>query len=749
MTITVPQIAPDADALTAALAYARGGLFVGPVARGTKNPGSVLRGEWPRQTSTDPQMIAAWFAGADHGVFLHAGRSGLVVFDVDTPDNLHPDLARAFRECEPPYQTTREGDTVRGHYLFAVPEGRTFGNGTGTLTGGWGDVRGANGVVVVAPSVHQHAADGGLYRWQRTGPVPVLPDYLAAHLTDGTPSAGVATPARVKAFMDAHTTAERPGLTTAYLNRFTEKVAAGESRHQTATSCTAWAMEEAAAGYVSAQAAAEALAEAFTAAVTQPGHGHQGAARAPHEAANEFAGILAWSVAQAEASDPQVTRARVSERLGITQAARPRPTSDTATTSGHERAQAVRALVDGLRGWQDVPDPTHIVATLAAAATRHGDGEPCWLLLVAPPSSGKTEAVRLLDDAADARLDEVTPAGLLGWSKGKTAKPTGLLYRVGAQALVTFGDLSTLLATSDRGGRDQVFAILRRAYDGHVTRDVAAMSKVAVGSPDRLEWSGRLTVVGCVTQAIDRQAAHNDALGARWLYCRLPARDTAAKRRAAAVARRGGLTERRAEAAEAVAHLLASLPESLPEVPDGLWQVVEDAALVTAWGRGAVPRSGYGRREMEGPPVVEEPMRLTQQLAAVARGVLALGLPEGYAAQVVRRLALDSMPEDRRAVLTVLAQGEELATAAVGRAAGLDRKVARFTLEDLQAIGVVTNDRVDDESEELTGTVRWTLAGEDGALVAEVIHDHTRQGTGWDELWDYSTPLPPERGQGA
>lgn len=421
------------------------------------------------------------------------------------------------------------------------------------------------------------------------------------------------------------------------------------------------------------------------------------------------------------------------------------PAAGTATTLDQRRSALGGLLVD-LRTWQHLPDPTHVVAALAASATRHGGGEPCWLLLVAPPSSGKTEAVRVLDDTADARLDEVTAAGLLGWSKGKTVKPTGVLARVGPQALVTLGDLSGLLATSDRGGRDQVFALLRRAYDGHVTRDVSPPGKLPEGTTNTtLAWSGRLTVVACVTGAIDRYTAHADQLGARWVYVRLPDRTTAEKRRASTLARRGNLSELRRSARDGASRLLDGIGADLPDLPDPVAEAVEDAALVTAWGRGAVPRNGYGRRDIEGVPVVEEPMRLVQQLGALARGVLALGLPDQAAAYVARRVALDSMPEARRNVLHALAHGGALSTSAVARAASLDRKVARFQLEELTAIGVVTNDRVDDEDDEPAGTVTWSLAGEDGALIAQVIGDHERAG-GWDEMWVYtSTSLPRER----
>lgn len=410
------------------------------------------------------------------------------------------------------------------------------------------------------------------------------------------------------------------------------------------------------------------------------------------------------------------------------------------------RLEALQRLLDDLRTWQHLPDPTHVIAALAAAVTRTAAGEPVWLLLVAAPSSGKTEAVRILDDAADARLDEVTAAGLIGWGRGKPPKPTGVLTRIGSTALVTFGDLSTLLATSDRGGRDQVFSLLRRVYDGHVVRDI---STPAGSTADLLEWSGRLTVVGCVTGAIDRYTTHADQLGARWVYVRLPERKTEDKRAASALARRGGLAEARAAARKAAAALLAATPQPDLNLHDDVAQVIEDAALVTAWGRAIVPRNGYGRREIEGVPVVEEPMRLVQQLGALAAGVRALGLPDQVAGIIARRVALDSMPEARRAVLAALANahftGEEPTTAAVARNANLHRHVARHQLEELAAIGVVAHDRDDDADDDLVGVVHWSLAGADGALIAQVFFDH-RNDQGWHEKEFSPTPPPPIKG---
>jgi hypothetical protein len=406
------------------------------------------------------------------------------------------------------------------------------------------------------------------------------------------------------------------------------------------------------------------------------------------------------------------------------------------------------AFVEQLRTWLDLPDPAHVLLTLAAAVTRDADGEPVWLLLVAVPSSGKTETVRLLDKRADGRLNEVTAAGLLGWSKGKESKPSGVLARVGdGNGLVTFGDLSSLLATSDGGGRDAAFGLLRRAYDGHVSRDISPPSKPAPGSAEQLSWDGRLTVVAAVTGAIDRYAVHADQLGPRWIYTRIAEPDAAAKRRATDRARKGGLDDHRGAAAKTADALIGDAVRRVADdVPDSVFDVIREAALVTCWGRAAVPRHGYGRREIDGMAVTEAPPRVVRQLHTIARGLIALGLPDGYTAALIRGVALDSMPEDRRQVLAALAQGEVLSTAGLAREAGLHRHVARMRAEELEVIGVVsgTRDGPDTDDEHDRRPVNWRLYGDDGQVISDVFAEHEAS-VGWHEIMLTHSTTPQDQ----
>jgi hypothetical protein len=401
----------------------------------------------------------------------------------------------------------------------------------------------------------------------------------------------------------------------------------------------------------------------------------------------------------------------------------------------------VAELLELLATYVHLEDPGHVWFALAVAASTALDGDPLWGMLIGPSSSGKTEAIRALDTLAEP-IDEVTAPALLSWTHGRKPQPTGVLTRIGTRGLVTVGDFSTVLATSDRGGRDQLFALLRRVYDGQVTRDLG-------NAPVPLRWSGRLTLLAACTPAIDNYVSHADQLGPRWLYYRLPSASSAAKRATSRKARlrAGQLAGSRRQAAELTGRLVGAAHRRVASVQlsPAAAEHLDDLAIVCCYGRAVVPRNAYGRREIEGLAIVEEPPRLVAQLMLLARGLLALGLQEPAAVALCRRAALDSMPAVRRGLLQVLADAEEVTVSEAARRVGCHRHVARLALEELAAIGLAACPGLDedlDDDPELPGRWAahpWRLAGPDQRLVRAVLAARP-----WHEVW----AAPPGRGEG-
>ena len=172
----VPDLSSRMSIGEAALAYANAGWYLLPIDPNTKHAGSVVGVGWPDKSSRDPKQIESWFRpGTNYGIAVHLGKSGAIAFDVDDPSQLPHRLREWITLENVPFQSTRTGDPLRGHYIFATPEGSNYGNSKGLLKGAWGEVRGKNGIIVVSPTSHSKHAEGGQYVWKRTDVVPLLP----------------------------------------------------------------------------------------------------------------------------------------------------------------------------------------------------------------------------------------------------------------------------------------------------------------------------------------------------------------------------------------------------------------------------------------------------------------------------------------------------------------------------------------------------------------------------------------------
>jgi len=351
--LTIPEVTGEDDTISAALKYAAAGFYVLPVSRASKHAGSVVGKGWPSKSSRDPEQIVAWFAGSSDSLALHIGRSGAVAFDVDEPNQIPQVLTEAVAATNPPYQSTREHTEGRGHYVFTVPPGRVLGNSTGSLGKGWGEVRGANGIIVVAPSVHEKHAQGARYQWMHTGPVPELPGSVATLLRDASDTSDAATDGQVREFIEKHTTAARPELLGGILTQFATALEQGQSRHDAAVLATASAVREAAAGIYPAKDAAEQLFTAFAAALEHARNGSD-RTRSKASARAEYLGILAWSIGQLTQADIDTTRASLEQRLPPTDHSRESYEALIADPAPTTAAAKPTATGPMKRSWDDI-----------------------------------------------------------------------------------------------------------------------------------------------------------------------------------------------------------------------------------------------------------------------------------------------------------------------------------------------------------------------------------------------------------
>ncbi len=184
--MTAPQ--PDDAPLDWALAYAKLGLRVLPIAPGRKHPALDA---WQHAATNDRDTIVNWFTGLyeRHGVGLAMGDQPcgdhLVCIDLDR----HGDgdgVAEFVQLCadnNSALPETWRAVTGSGgrHLIFKTPKGRTARNqqAAGNRIAANIDVRGQGGQILVAPT--RHPDTGDTYIWQIapwTTPALELPSWL-------------------------------------------------------------------------------------------------------------------------------------------------------------------------------------------------------------------------------------------------------------------------------------------------------------------------------------------------------------------------------------------------------------------------------------------------------------------------------------------------------------------------------------------------------------------------------------------
>lgn len=384
----------------------------------------------------------------------------------------------------------------------------------------------------------------------------------------------------------------------------------------------------------------------------------------------------------------------------------PENKNDTPLPDTSEKVLTLAELQEVVTRWLAGLDPDALPVVLAAVAGHRLGGESPWLLVVGPPSSAKTELLRMLWALEDVfPLSELTARTFA--SGLEKEKDPSLLKRLKEEILV-LKDLTTVLELH-REERQAILAQLREIYDGRFDK--------AWGTGKELHWEGRLGFIAGVTPVIDHYYSVMALLGPRFLQLRLspPPRQEAAER---AVGNAGQEEVMRKELQAACRGFFAQVPRTPPEVPGPVRRWLAGAADLVTRARSPVIRDGF-RREVEYVPEPEVPARLARQLYALLQGLtLVAGRPEPGPEELRRtaRVALDCVPAVRRRVLAALAAAPSwLTTTQVANQVQQARTTVVRALEDLQALGLVLCDKTG------TGVAdRWALTEEARDLIRNV-----------------------------
>lgn len=186
--------------------------------------------------------------------------------------------------------------------------------------------------------------------------------------------------------------------------------------------------------------------------------------------------------------------------------------------SQHEGTSLDQVLSE-FEAWLYLPNLGAVLVYLATLIANMMRGDPVWLQLIGPPSSGKSEIIRSGDSLPDVHsVSVLTEAALLsGTSKAEqTSESTGgLLNKIGESGIILVKDFTSILSMN-RDTRTRVLAALREIYDGHWVR------MIGTDGGRTLKWRGKVGLIAGCTSIIDSHHSVVSAMGERFVFYRMP-----------------------------------------------------------------------------------------------------------------------------------------------------------------------------------------------------------------------------------
>jgi hypothetical protein len=385
-------------------------------------------------------------------------------------------------------------------------------------------------------------------------------------------------------------------------------------------------------------------------------------------------------------------------------------TPATADTNGQTVAAPLDDALAVFTKWLHLTDTAPVLVTAATVVANLAAGDPVWVLLVGPPSGGKTEILSSL-----AGLPYIVPAAtiteaalLSGTPKRERSQGAtgGLLRRVGDFGILLAKDFTSVLS-QNRDTARQAMAAMREIYDGSWDRNIGA------DGGRTLHWSGKCGFIGGVTPSYDRYVSIVNTLGDRYLLLRLPEVDPG-KQALAALAQAEREKQMRAELAEAMTGLVAGADQKCVHAPltDAESSRLVQLATFAARARTSVERDGY-TKELEVIPQPEGPARLVKAMRRVYGALAAIGVDDDTRWAVLTRTAVDCAPAIRIPLMReLLARDEWTRTRDLAASVGFVTKTAGRVLDDLALLGLAAHTKKTDadNSPDLWEVSEWLHA---------------------------------------
>jgi hypothetical protein len=373
------------------------------------------------------------------------------------------------------------------------------------------------------------------------------------------------------------------------------------------------------------------------------------------------------------------------------------------------------------RQWLHLKNPELLDVLFGSVFANRMNIDPLWMFFVAPPGGSKTELLMSLSDAPFMKsTTTLTPQALVSGDRSGPKGDPSLIPQLKGQVLV-IKDFTTIL-NLNQTSRDEIFGILRDAYDGRIEKYFGNGVHRQYPKPPDTE-PNRFGILAGVTPAIEGLSNSNSVLGERFIKYKIKQPGTINKGKE--VIRRA--LENMAAETEMRGKLCAIAKEVLNRRVDRSDYPVPDEAAIdqlmklgqwVAALRGVVSRDRYSG-SVNFKPVSEIGTRLSKQFCALAMGIGIYRREKtitNESLDVVRSVAKDTAPDRVEEIVKQLylmpADSEEyVMPGAISEWTRLPSGTVSLLLQDLNMLHIVQKESGKLGAWRLSASVRALIDG--------------------------------------
>jgi len=346
-------------------------------------------------------------------------------------------------------------------------------------------------------------------------------------------------------------------------------------------------------------------------------------------------------------------------------------------------------------------DTMVIEVTLATVFANKLEGDPLWLLIIAPPSSAKTEIITSLSGIPNVfPLSSLTAHTLVSGMISGTKEDKSLILQLNSKILA-IKDFTSVISMH-REPRAEILSQLREIYDGKY--------KKHFGTGQVTNWEGKIGIIAGVTPVIDTHYAIFQVLGERFVQYRIESPDPI-EMALKGIDNSGKENVMRQELMKAVKNLVetTSLPKDKIALPSIIKNKIAYLSAFCVRTRSGSVRDGRSR-ELIYTPEPESPPRLAKQFVKLGEGLAIINnrkiiTEEDY--QIIYRVGFDTIPKQRKEIIFVL-NNSPLSANDIAKITRYPYSTTYKLLEELKSLSLV--DSLDNKVWSLTDLTSDFLA---------------------------------------